>query len=205
LEQGRWLVSQRRFESAIQQLQVVVYMKDQPELVSQAKSLLAVAYPQAMALLEHEHQQLTNSIAIAEHQVVQARQTMSDAESLLAQISSQPSTSVTPDDSPPVLEARVAVTKAHNDLSSAQDHLEQFRDQSTVMLQKLAALKSQARNVAGITGAPQEVQKQSASSPPSADSPEVLTSIAAWVKKNWPAMLIALLAMLFLISRFAKD
>lgn len=205
LEQSRWLISQHRFESAVQQLQVVVYMKDHPELVSQAKSLLAAAYPPAMALLEHEQQQLTNDIAMAEHQVVQARQGMSEAETLLAQATSQQPTSVPPGDSPPVLEARSAVNKAHNELNSAQDHLEQLRGRSAVVLQKLTALNSQARNVAGITTASQTLQTQSTSSPPSADSPEVLVSLVAWVKKNWPAMVIVLLALFFLASRFAKD
>src|SRR5258708_35870589 len=43
LQQARSLISQGNFEAAIQQLQPVVHMDRQPELVSQAKSLLASA------------------------------------------------------------------------------------------------------------------------------------------------------------------
>jgi hypothetical protein len=206
LEQARWLIAQRRFESAIPGLQVVVHMKEHPELVSQAKPLLTSAYPQAVTLLERENQQLTNDIAIAERQFDQARQGVNEADALLMQaMSSQQSSGKSPGASQPVLEARAAANKAHSDLNSAQDHLDQLRDRSAVVVQRLTALKLQARDVTAASTASQASPSQSTPSPPSVDSPEVLATIVAWVKKNWPGMVIALLAILFLMSRFAKD
>jgi hypothetical protein len=206
LEQARWLIAQRRFESAIPGLQVVVHMKEHPELVSQAKPLLTSAYPQAVTSLERENQQLTNDIAIAERQFDQARQGVNEADALLTQaMSSQQSSGKSPGASQPVLEARAAANKAHSDLNSAQDHLDQLRDRSAVVVQRLTALKLQARDVTAASTASQASPSQSTPSPPSVDSPEVLATIVAWVKKNWPGMVIALLAILFLMSRFAKD
>jgi chromosome segregation ATPase len=156
--------------------------------------------------LERENQQLTNDIAIAERQFDQARQGVNEADALLTQaMSSQQSSGKSPGASQPVLEARAAMNKAHSDLNSAQDHLDQLRDRSAVVVQRLTALKMQARDVTAASTASQASPSQSTPSPPSVDSPEVLATIVAWVKKNWPGMVIALLAILFLMSRFAKD
>jgi hypothetical protein len=104
-----------------------------------------------------------------------------------------------------VLDARAGVNKAHSDLSSAQDHLDQLQDRSAVVVQRITALKLQARDVTAVSTASQASPTQSTPSPPSPDSPAVLVTMMGWVKKNWPGMLIALLAILFLMSRFAKD
>jgi TolA-binding protein len=205
LEQARWLISQRRFESAIPELQVVVHMKDHPELVSQAKPLLTSAYQQAQASLEHESQRLSNDVAAAAVRITEARRAVNEAEFLLTQeINSQQSTNAsrtTSKDS--VSQAQVALNKVRGELNAAQNHFDQLQDQRAVVVQRMTSLKLQARDVsAGLT-----ISQAPPPPPttPSSDSPEVLVTIVAWVKKNWPGMLIALLAILFLMSRLAKD
>jgi hypothetical protein len=56
LERGRLLISQGKFESAVQWLQPIFSMSRQSELISQAKPLLVSAHQQAIASLNHQRQ-----------------------------------------------------------------------------------------------------------------------------------------------------
>ncbi|HUJ10014.1 MAG TPA: hypothetical protein VL171_08310 [Verrucomicrobiae bacterium] len=212
LSQARWLLSERRFESAIPELQVVAYMKEHPELASQAKPLLGFAYQQAFVSLEHEAQQLSNDLVAASIRVAEARRVVNEAETgARTQVKNEspttngPAMEPTDANSASVSPAQVPLDKPQGELNVALDEFEHLQDRLEDVTQRMAALELQARDV---TGAPLEhraAPAQPTTPAPSPDSPEVLVSLVAWVKKNWPGMLIALLAILFLMSRFAKD
>ena len=207
LEQARWLISQQRFESAIPGLQVVVHMKGHPELVSQAKPLLASAYQQAQASLEHDSQQLSNDVAAAAVRVAEAHRAVNDAEfSLTQEMNSRQSSNAsrtTSNNSQAVSQAQLVVNDVRGELNAAQNHFDQLQNEWADVVERLASLKLQARDMT--TGSTVVQAPPTTPSPSSPDSPEVLVTIVAWVKKNWPAMLIVLLALLFLMSRLAKD
>src|SRR5207253_2554349 len=118
---------------AIPQLQVVVHMKDHPELVSQAKPLLTSAYQQAQAALEHESQGLSNDVAAAAVRTAEARPALNEAEFLLTQeIKSQQSSKgsrTTSKEAQSESQAQVAVNNARRELNAAQNHFDQIQDQ----------------------------------------------------------------------------
>ena len=88
LQQARALIAQHRFEPAIQQLQVVIHMEGQPDLVSQAKPLLASAFQPAVNSLDQQWHQLEKDISSAQHRVDLAHQALGAAEATLTQATS---------------------------------------------------------------------------------------------------------------------
>lgn len=218
LQQAHALISQHRFEPAFQRLQLVVHMDGQPELVAQAKPLLASVYQSAVNLLDQQQQQLEGDVSAAQQRVDQARQALSAAETSLAQVmSSEQSlrgstrdTQGAPSDQAmggglqSTVQAQIAVNKARSELNAAQNHLEYAKSLLDVVRQKLTTLKSQALGVAASTLPPQASKGQPAPSTP-AGSPDVLVGLVAWAKNNWLGMVIVLFAILFLLSRFIKD
>jgi hypothetical protein len=209
LEQSRWLISQRRFESAIPGLQVVVHMKDHPELVSQAKPLLTSAYQQMLAVLDRQSRQLSNDVAMASVRVNEAHRSLNDAEVSLTQAVKEPP--VKPDqststnlESRSVSQPQTAVEDARRELNAALDRFEQLHQQYSAMELKIGMLKLQARDV-GRPAVSQEPLPQKPSAVASSDNPSVLVALVDWVKNYWPGMVMVLLVIVFLISRFAKD
>jgi len=197
LQQGRELISQRRYESAVERLQFVVRLERQPELVSQAMPLLTSAYQAATNLLERQQRQLTHDVFISQERVDQTRQALRAAQALLP-----PPTSGTP---PPNTDAQHAVDKARDDLNVAQTDLESAKGQLDVVKQKLATLKSRPPVAATSTTAPPATKAQPSPSPapaPAAESTDVLGGLITWAKNNWVAMLVIVAAILFFISRF---
>jgi hypothetical protein len=218
LQQARVLISQHRFDSAVQRLQWVVQLGRQPDLVSQAKPLLASAYQSAVKLLNRQQQQLEGDVSSAQQRVDEARRALSAAEASLTQATSSgqslsgstrdtqsaPSYQATVDGSQSTAQAQTAVNRARNDLDAAQDHLKYANSLLDVARQKLTTLRSQAPGVATSTTAPQASKVQPAPST-SAGSPDVLVGLVAWVKNNWLTMAVIGVAILFLLSRFIKD
>ena len=192
LQQARALMSQRRFETAVQRLQFVVHMDRQPELVSRAKPLLASAYQLATNLLDHEQRQLARDVASAQERLDQAQQELRAAEALLTQ--------PTDTNSESSAQAQIAVNLARTELNAAQDHLEYVKSQQDAAKHRLAMLKSQTPGVTTSTAAPPAARQQPAPSP-TTESPEVLGGLVTWVKNNWVAMAVIVAVILFLISR----
>jgi hypothetical protein len=192
LQQARALISQRRFEPAVQRLQLVVHMDKQPDLVSLANPLLASAYQSATNLLDRQQRQLVHDVSTAQERVDQARQALGAAEASLTQPTGGASQSTA--------QAQTAVNRARGELNAAQDHLQYVKSQLDAVKQRLTTLKSQAPGITISTNAPQASTNQPAP-PPATESPEVLGGLVTWVKNNWVAMAVIAAAILFLISR----
>ena len=193
LQQARTLISQRRFETAVQRLQFVVHMERQPDLVSLARPLLASAYQSATNSLDRQQRQLARDVSSAQERVDQASQALRAAEASLTQPTGGSAQSTA--------QAQIAVNRARGELNAAQDHLEYVKSQQDAVSQRLTALKSQPPGVTTSTNAPQ-VSKVQPTPSPVADSPEVLGGLVTWVKNNWVAMAVIVAVILFLISRF---
>ncbi len=84
-QQGRAALSHGSFDLAIQQLRPVVSMKELPDLVSQARELLASAYQQSYAPLVHQQEILQSEIPSAQQRADQAAQALNQAEPSLRQ------------------------------------------------------------------------------------------------------------------------
>ena len=189
LQQARLLISRGRFESAVQQLQLVVHMDEQPELVSQAKPLFDSACEQALRLLNQQRQKLEGQVASARQRVQQARQALSQAEASPQQATNGNSQST----------AQTAVNSARNDLDSAQDHLGQVASQLDDVLLRLTTLKSQ-RSAPIVVQAPKPQPAPSA-----ADSSDLPVAILVWVRNHSLVLALVGLAILFAVSRLAKS
>jgi hypothetical protein len=192
LQQARELISQRRFDGAVERLQFVVRMERQPELVSQAMPLLTSAYQSAMNLLDRQQRQLAHDVFTAQERLDQARQALRAAQALLPQ--------PTDGSSPSNADAQKAVDRARDELNAAQNDFESAKSQLDIVKQKLTALKSRPPVAAISTNAPQ-VSKGQPTPSPAAESPEVLGGLVAWVKNNWVAMLVVVAGIIFMISR----
>ncbi len=192
LQQGRELISQRRYEAAVERLQFVVRLERQPELVSQAMPLLTSAYQSTMNLLDRQQRQLTHEVFSAQERVDQAGQAFRAAQALLPQ--------PTGGASQPGAEVQRAVDKARDDLNTAQNDLDYAKDQLNVVKQKLTALKSRPP-VAAISTSTPEASKAPSAPAPAAESPGGREGLVAWVKNNWVAMAVIVAAILFMISR----
>jgi hypothetical protein len=192
LQQARALISQGRFETAVQRLQFVARMERQPDLVSLAGPLLASAYQSATNLLDRQQRQLVRDVSSAQEQVDQAHQALRAAEASLTQPTSG--------SSPSTAQAQTVVDRARGELNTAQDHLEYVKSQQDAVRQRLATLKSQPPRVTTSTTAPQASNTQPAPSP-TADSPAVLGDLVTWVKNNWVAMLVIVAVIFFIFSR----
>jgi hypothetical protein len=188
LEQARSLISQDQFESAVQQLEWIVHMEQEPELVSQAKPLLDSTRQLAMDRLGRQRQKLEADVASARQRVEQARETLKQSEAL------SPHTT----NGIPQLAAQTAVINARRDLDSAQNHLEQISTQLDDIMLRLIALKSFA-------AAPIIVQAPKPQpGPSSVDSSDLLGGILAWVKAHGLILAAAGIVILFVMSRLAK-
>jgi hypothetical protein len=196
LQQGRELIFQHRFETAVQRLQFVVHMDRQPELASLARPLLVSAYQSATNLLDRQQRQLSHDVSSAQERVDQARQSLRATEASLTQLPGAGSQSTA--------QAQIAVNQARGELNAAQDHLEYVKSQRDAVSQRLTALKSQPPVLTTPTTAPQVSKVEPAPSPTSsatADSPAVLGDLVTWVKNNWVAMVVIVAVIVFVISR----
>jgi hypothetical protein len=196
LQQGRELMAQQRFETAVQRLQFVVHMERQPELASQARPLLVSAYQSATNLLDRQQRQLAGQVSPARERVDQASQALRAAEASLAQSTGGNSQSIA--------QAKIAVDQARIEFNMAQDQFEFIVNQRDAVRQRLATLKSQPPVLTPSTNTLQVAKGPPAPSPapaPVADSPEVLGGLVAWVKNNWVAMVVIAAGILFFISR----
>jgi hypothetical protein len=222
LQQSRRLISQGRLETALRQLEIVLSMSAQPDLVSQARTLLASAFQQTIASLDRQRQQLETDVASAQQWVGRAQQAANTAEGSLKQTpgnaqsfgKAAPLTSsyrALGGDSQSFVQNQTAVNAARGDFAQAQSCLNQTRSQLDDVVQKLAALRSRASTdeakwgiVAG-GGSAVATKTQTAASPPTTTkSPDVLVGTAAWAKNNWVFMAVGLLVLLFLLSRVIK-
>jgi tetratricopeptide (TPR) repeat protein len=223
LQDARSLISHGRFESAIQQLQQVVHMNGQPELVSQAKPLLASACQMAATLLEQQRQQLEKDVSSAQQRLEQANQALNQATASQQQAASSAQPLGTPRSahgdsyqalgasSQSFMQAQMAVNKAHTDHESAQNHLEQLKSQLDVVTQKLTALKSPALAEYVVAsagpptnGAPPAASAPAPTSPAIADLPGPVADIVSWAKKNYVALVIIGLVLVYVMSRITK-
>lgn len=221
LQQSRLLVSQGRLESAIQQLEKVRSLSAQPDLVSQARTLLVSALQQTIASLDRQRQQLETDVASAQQWVNRAQQAVNTAEGAQAKTPSSGLTTRQPaplsapyqamgGDSQFVVQNQTAVNNARGDLAQAQAYLNQTRSQMDDVTQKLGALRTRASTVEarwGITetGNAETAKTQPAASPTSTvKSPDVLAGTTSWIRDNWTYMAVGLLVLLFLLSRLVK-
>ncbi|HUJ08570.1 MAG TPA: hypothetical protein VL171_00955 [Verrucomicrobiae bacterium] len=196
LDQARGLISEGRYESAIQLLQLVVHMDGQPDLVSQAKPLFDSACQQATILLNRQRQKLVSDVSSAEQRVEQARHALNEAEA--------PPQQATGAAHPQSLaQNQTAVSKAHSDLDAAETDLRLAKGRLDDVELRLETLYLQA-SAPLIVQAP---KPQPATRPASSSSEtlDTLADILAWVKSNWLAIGIIGLVLLFLLSRFVKD
>jgi hypothetical protein len=217
LQQSRSLISQGRLDTAIQQLEKVISLSTQPDLASQAKTLLASAFQQAITSLDHQRQQLETDVASAQQSVDRSQQAVNTAEG-----SAKPPTSNVQSfgrpapvgsyqalggDSQSFVQNQTAINTAHGNLTQAQNYLNQTRGQLDDVVQKLGALRSRASTVEakwGIVAAGTTDAKPTVSSTTTDRSPDVLVGSAAWLKNNWVYMAMALVVLLFLLSRLIK-
>jgi hypothetical protein len=194
LQEARALISQGRFESAIQQLQLVVHMDDQPDLVSQAKPLFDSACQQAMSRLNQRRKTLESDVASAQQHMEQARQTLTKAEASLRQ--------ATGGTAPSNTQTQAAVDTARRDLDSVQNDLGRVARQLDDVVLRITTLQS----IGAVPVTVPTVNSQPAPPPtrPS-DTLDALSDIVAWLKRNWAAVAVIGLALMFLLSRFIKD
>ena len=194
LEQARGLISQGRFESAVQPLQLVVHMDGQPELVSQAKPLFDSACQRAMLLLYQQRERLEGDLASAQQRVEQARHASSRAGGTQPQATGSNALIST--------QIRASVNAERRDLDAAQSQLSQVKCRLDDVELRLRTLNSQAF-------APVTVQAPNPQPPAtqtrSADTLDTLADIVAWLKQNWVGLVIIGVVVVFLLSRFAKD
>jgi hypothetical protein len=193
LERGRLLISQGKFESAVQWLQPIFSMSRQSELISQAKPLLVSAHQQAIASLNHQRQQLENDIAAAQQQVDQAQAASNQAQSSQSSGGNLPS----------IVRAPAAVSKTGNDLNFALNQLDQLQSQLAVVTEKLTALKS-PKLVETVAAYARDSQPATPAPSSTAGPTDLLVGMLTWVKDHWLVLATAGLAILFLMSRLAK-
>jgi hypothetical protein len=222
LQQSRWLISQGRLDSAIQQLEKVLSLSTQPELVSQARTLLASAFQQTITSLDRQRQQLETDTASAQQRVDRAQQAVNAAEGSLKQPTSNvqslgrsaplsSSYQALGGNSPSFVQNQTAVNAARADFAQAQSDLNQTRSQLDDVVQKLTALRSRASTVEAKWGIvaggdnSETAKAQPAASPSTVgNSPDVLVGTVAWVKNNWIFMAAGLFVLLFLLARVIK-
>jgi hypothetical protein len=219
LAQSRTLISQGRLESAIQQLQMVLSLTAQPELASQARTLLASTFQQSITLLDRQRQQLETDVASAQQSVDRAQQAVNAAEGAAKQSTSNgqslgkgaPLTSsyqALGGDSQSFVQNQTTINTARGNLAQAQSYLSTTRSQLDGVVQKLAAVRSQQSTAEakwGIVAGSETAKAQPPVSPPVVTkSPDVLVGTAAWLKNNWVFMAVALVILLFLLSRLMK-
>jgi hypothetical protein len=154
--------------------------------------LLEAACQQAVSVLNQRQQTLQGEISTARQHVEYDRQTLSQAQTAW-QGASNPNSRST---------AQAVVNAAHRDLDAAQDHLGQLASQLDDVTLRLTMLKSEGSGTAPASAAKPQTPPPPASS---TDTYETLAVIVAWLKRNWVAVAIGGLALLFLLSRFVKD
>ena len=201
LQQGRSMVAQRRFDSAVEQLLPILSMSTQTNLVQDARPLLASAYPQALTSLSRQRLQLESNVSYAQQRVALAQQSVNEAEASLKQ--------AIEDNAPTMAQARAAAVWARGDLNSAQDYLDQVQSDLAVVTRKLAELKADRipERLAASALDSQASQNQPAPSTPPAvasGAPDVLVTILTWTKNNWPLMAVVGVGILFLMSQLTK-
>jgi chromosome segregation ATPase len=221
LAQSRWLISQGRLETAIQQLEKVLSLSAQPDLVSQAKPLLVSAFQQEIASLDRQRQQLETGVASAQQWVDRAQQSVNTAEASAKQPTSNvqslgkaapvgSSYQALGGNSQSFVQNQTAINAARGNLAQAQSYLSQTRSHLDGVVQKLAVERSQASTVEakwGIVagGSADTTKTQPAASPPTTGRfPDVLVGTAAWLKNNWVFMAVGLVVLVFLLSRLIK-
>ncbi len=223
LQQSRWLISQGRLDSAIQELEKVLSLSTQPDLVSQAKTLLASAFQQTITSLERQKQQRESDVASAQQWVDRAQQVANTAEASASQAPSSAQSLGGPKpvgssyhalggDSQSFVQNRTAVNAARGNLAQAQSCLDQARSQLDDTVKKLAALQSQASTVEakwGIVAVGRNVEtiKAPTAAVPSTTNkpPDVFAGAGAWVKNNWVYMAMVLFVLLYALSRLVKS
>ena len=225
LQQSRWLISQGRHETAIQQLQKVLSLSSQPDLVLQARTLLASAFQQAITSLDRQRQQLEADVSSAQRRVDRAQQAVNAAEASLrpaagiGQSLGRPAPVGSPHqvlgaNAQSFVQDEASVNNARNDLANEEGYLDQAKNQLDGVVQKLVAIQSQASTVETRWGialgnansgtANTRPIAASPTSPSAANSPDVLVGLIAWVRNNWVFMVAGGLVLLFLLSRFVK-
>jgi hypothetical protein len=222
LQQSRSLISQGRLDTAIQQLEKVLCLSTQPDLVSQAKTLLVSAFQQAVTSLGRQKQQLESDVASAQQWVDRAQQAVNTAETSANQAPSNAPSLGRPapvgssyhalgGDSQSFVQNRTAVNTARSNLAQAQGCLNQTKSQLDDTVKKLAELQSRASTVEakwGIAaggGNADTAKAQPAVAPSTTNNgPDVFAGAGAWVKNNWVYMAVVLFVLLYVLSRLLK-
>jgi hypothetical protein len=219
LQQSRRLISQGRLEIAIQELEKVLPLTAQPDLVSQARTLLASTFQQTITSLNSQRQQLEADVASAQQRVNQAQQAVNSAEGPLRQSTGNGQSLGRPSpvgssyqalgaNSQSFVQDQTSLNNARNNLANEQGSLDQAKGQLDNVVKKLAAIQSQASTMETRWGiAPGNANSGIANAPPTAvspaaNSPDVLVGLATWFHNNWIFMLAGGLVLLFLLSRF---
>jgi hypothetical protein len=175
-----------------------------------------------MTLLEQQQQQLGSDVTAAQQRLDQANQALNQAVAAQQQgtgssqslgsgrdVRGDGSYHTLGANSEAFMQAQMAVNKARSDLTSAQSHFQQVRSQLDLVTQKLTELKSiaTAEHVATSTNTEQTTASAPAPAPTStviADLPGPLADIVNWVRKNYMALAIIGLGLVYVMSRFAK-
>jgi hypothetical protein len=103
---------------------------------------------------------------------------------------------------------QASVNAARSTLAIEQRTLDQAKDQLNVVVQKLAALRSQASTIEARWGIDLGNARPAAASPAppaAAKSPDMLVGLTTWVQNNWIYMAVGAFVLLFLFSRLIKD
>ena len=100
-----------------------------------------------------------------------------------------------------------AVDAARATLAIEQGNLDQARSQLNAVVQKLAALKSQASAIGARWGIDLGSARPAAASsapPPTSSTPDLLVTIATLVRNDWMYMAAGVLVLLFVVSRVIR-
>jgi uncharacterized coiled-coil protein SlyX len=215
LQESRRSISQGRFDTAIRQLESALSMSPLPELVSQARPLLSSAFQQEFAVLDRQRQQLGADLSSAQSRVDRAQHAVTAAESSLSQSMNSrpafgrpaPAGSPRPalgNDTQSFVQNQQAVDAARSTLAVEQANLDQARSQMNVVVQKLAAMQSQATAIGARWGIDlASTRPAAAPSPPptTTSSPDILVGITTLVRNDWMYLAAGAMVILFLVSR----
>jgi type II secretory ATPase GspE/PulE/Tfp pilus assembly ATPase PilB-like protein len=168
LQQAGALISQRRFEEAVQQLQSVSENGATPEVVAEIRKQLAEAYRLWVASIQQRQQQLDEAIRAADARVQQAQRASELAQRRLAQINAG-------DVRPLGYDSFVAdVQRTAVEAKTAEQAAAQLRNELNSLSSTLLALRSRATAAANAAAQPVAV---AAATPPSAPAPSLPAAV----------------------------
>jgi hypothetical protein len=230
LESRSLLSSRKDGEGAVRRLEPIMSMTNEPDLIAEARPLLASAYQLAVETLDQQRHQLEAELSSTQQRVDHASQTLAQKIASLNDARKREQALNTSDGSAQgdgsaqamdggaqsFVQAQTAVSSNRSELSSAKDRQTQLHDQLTLVTRKLTLLQSQATamgiqlqtSTGSSTASPGKAQGQTAvpspATPTNANSPDVLVSILTWTKNYWMVLPLVVIVAIFLLSRLTK-